>query len=175
MCLRRVLIRLLLLAVCFHTVVGLPAHEASHLQQRIARAAAALAGGATAPVPGSAAIALRARAAFLDADARAGLPDAAEGEVDVPAIGTGTSTSTGSHGGSTLDPLCAWCAAFGQIASALASPPPAPLATTDAAGHAFRRSDTVFVPRPGRWRFASRDPPRATADRPVPPLPSPSS
>ena len=163
MFLRRALIRLLLLAVCFHTVVGLPAHEASHIQQRVARAAAALADGARVPVPGSVATALGVPAAFFfDAEARPGLLDAVDGEADVPATGTGA----GGHGGSALDTLCAWCAAFGQLASALASPPPAPLATADAAGPAFPRPGAVFVPRPERWRFASRDPPRAPADRP---------
>ncbi|MGF6528976.1 DUF2946 family protein [Variovorax sp. PvP013] len=160
MFLRRALIRLLLLAVCFHTVVGLPAHEASHIQQRVARAAAALADGARGPVPGSVATALGVPAAFFfDAEARPGLLDAVDGEADVPATG-------GGHGGAALDTLCAWCAAFGQLASALASPPPAPLATADAAGPAFPRPAAAFVPRPERWRFASRDPPRAPADRP---------
>jgi hypothetical protein len=161
MFLRRALIRLLLLAVCFHTVVGLPAHEASHIQQRVARAAA-LADGARVPVPGSVATALGVPAAFFfDAEARPGLLDAVDGEADVPVTGAG-----GGHGGSALDTLCAWCAAFGQLASALASPPPAPLATADAAGPAFPRPGAAFVPRPERWRFASRDPPRAPADRP---------
>jgi hypothetical protein len=162
MFLRRALIRLLLLAVCFHTVVGLPAHEAAHIQQRVARAAAALADGARVPVPGSVATALGVPAAFFfDAEARPGLLDAVDGEADVLATGSG-----GGHGGSALDTLCAWCAAFGQLASALASPPPAPLATADAAGPAFPRPGAAFVSRPERWRFASRDPPRAPADRP---------
>ena len=71
MFLRRALIRLLLLAVCFHTVVGLPAHEASHIQQRIARAAALVladGGSPRVPGPGPSATALGASAAFLDAD-----------------------------------------------------------------------------------------------------------
>ncbi|MGJ7580351.1 DUF2946 family protein [Variovorax sp. RHLX14] len=40
MFIRRALIRLLLLALCFHTVIGMPAHEATHLAQKIERAAA---------------------------------------------------------------------------------------------------------------------------------------
>jgi cobalamin synthase len=41
MFIRRVLIRLLLLALCFHTVISMPAHEAAHLAQKIERASAA--------------------------------------------------------------------------------------------------------------------------------------
>lgn len=41
MFIRLVLIRLLLLALCFHTVIGMPAHEATHLAQKIERVAAA--------------------------------------------------------------------------------------------------------------------------------------
>lgn len=37
---RHLLLRFLLLALCFHTVVGRPAHEASHFVQAIERAAA---------------------------------------------------------------------------------------------------------------------------------------
>lgn len=172
MFLRRVLIRLLLLAVCFHTVVGLPAHEASHIQQRIARAAALVladGGSPRVPGPGPSATALGAPAVFLDADARVGLLEAIEdGTVEGTAAGAGA-------GGSAIDTLCAWCAAFGQIASALASPPPAPTAAADAPGPAFPRSDAVFVPRPERWRFAARDPPGARVDRSAPPPSSPSS
>ena len=171
MFLRRVLIRLLLLAVCFHTVVGLPAHEASHIQQRIARAAAALADGRPppAPVPVSPALASAATAAFLDADARTG-PSAAgvqEG-ADV------TATGAGGHGGPALETLCAWCAAYAQIASAFAASPPAPPAAV-ATGPAFPRDEVAFVPRPERWRFAARDPPAARAAGSAPPSPSSSS
>ena len=41
MFIRRALIRLLLLTLCFHTVIGMPAHEAAHLAQKIERASAA--------------------------------------------------------------------------------------------------------------------------------------
>ena len=46
MFIRRVLIRLLLLALCFHTVIGMPAHEAAHLAQKIESASAASAASA---------------------------------------------------------------------------------------------------------------------------------
>ncbi len=34
---RKVLIRLLLLALCFHTVIGMPAHEATHMARTAAQ------------------------------------------------------------------------------------------------------------------------------------------
>jgi Tfp pilus assembly protein PilX len=150
MSLRRLLIRLVLLAVCFHTVIGLSAHEAMHIQQRLAQPAAG---------------AFDASAVFSDAQGAVG-----EREVELDGVGTGTA---GGHGGSAADPLCAWCVAFAQIASALAPPwPPVTFAAADAVDRRFARQDAVFVPRSDRWRFASRDPPRAPcADR----SPSPSS
>lgn len=144
MSLRRLLIRLLLLAVCFHTVIGLSAHEATHIQQRFAQAA-------TSAYDASAAVV---------ADAEGDLGEG-EGGFEGPGAGTG-----GGHGGSVVDGLCAWCVAFAQIATALASPwPPIALAAPDAVDRRFARLDAVFVPRRDRWRFASRDPPRALSDR----------
>lgn len=145
MSLRRLLIRLLLLAVCFHTVIGLSAHEATHIQQRFAQAA-------TSAYEASAAV-------VADAEG-----DLGGGEREFEGLG--------GHGGSAVDGLCAWCVAFAQIASALAPPwPPVTFTAADAVDRRFARLDAVFVPRPDRWRFASRDPPRALSDR----SPSPSS
>ena len=59
MFIRRVLIRLLLLALCFHTVIGMPAHEATHLAQKIERTAAtsaALSGETESGEPGTSSI-----------------------------------------------------------------------------------------------------------------------
>lgn len=61
----------------------------------------------------------------------------------------------------TADDLCLGCHALSQLAAA-AAPPPAPahllpLAAPQAAPAPPR--DAV-LPSPGRWRFASRDPPR---------------
>ena len=82
MLLRRVLIRLLLLAVCFHTVVGRPVHEATHLlQQRIARVALPAEGA-----PPSAWPAIDIAAIAFETDAGAG---ARTGALDGAAIGQG--------------------------------------------------------------------------------------
>jgi hypothetical protein len=148
MLLRRVLIRLLLLAVCFHTVVGRPAHEATHLlQQRIARVALPAEGA-----PPSAWPAIDIAAIAFETDAGAG---ARTGVLDGAAIGQGGQSG---HGGSA-EALCAWCAALSQLASALAASPPAPLASATMGGQPVPRREVAFVPRPDRWRFAARDPP----------------
>ena len=119
MLLRRVLTRLLLLAVLFNTAIGMPAHEAVHLQ----KAAAAVA-------------ALPAPQASDDADAA---------EHDQEADGA-----------------CAWCLAYAHLGTALSSPP-AVHALPANAGVAPPRALLAFVPLPGHWPFASRDPPRPVA------------
>ncbi|HSW16601.1 MAG TPA: hypothetical protein VLJ86_05195 [Ramlibacter sp.] len=119
--LRRVLLRLLALAVFFNTVIGMPVHESGHLRQAKA-------------------------AAMVEALSAQEVGDAyASQEQD-----------GGAHG------ACAWCLALGHLGTALASHP---------AGHASAlptelpapRATREFVPGPGRWPFASRDPPRAAA------------
>lgn len=154
MLLRRVLIRLLLLAVCFHTVVGRPVHEATHLlQQRIARVALPAEGA-----PPSAWPAIDIAAIAFETDAGAG---ARTGVLDGAAIGQGGQggqSGQSGHGGSA-EALCAWCAALSQLASALAASPPAPLASATMGGQPVPRREVAFVPRPDRWRFAARDPP----------------
>ena len=151
MLLRRVLIRLLLLAVCFHTVVGRPVHEATHLlQQRIARVALPAEGA-----PASAWPAIDIAAIAFETDAGAG---ARTGVLDGAAIGQGGQGGQSGHGGSA-EALCAWCAALSQLASALAASPPAPLASATMGGQPVPRREVAFVPRPDRWRFAARDPP----------------
>ncbi len=110
------LLRLLLLAVFFNTVVGMPMHDAKHLQQ-------------------------------------VG-PDSAQagnsyGDKDPPAT---------EHGEEIRD-VCAWCQAFGQQATAL---PTTAISLVDRSDRTVRRLATVsaaFVPSPGRWCFAARDPP----------------
>ena len=119
MFLRRALTRLLLLAVFFSTVIGMPLHEAVHLQD---------AGAAVAALP------------VLQANGDA---DAAE------------------HG-QEADGTCAWCLAYAQLGTAMSSPPAAH-ALPGRAGLPGPQALPPFVPSPGRWPFASRDPPRLLA------------
>lgn len=119
MLLRRVLIRLLLLAVFFNTVIGMPAHEAEHLQQATAAVAA-----------------LSAQQAAEDADA--------------------SGHDNEAHG------ACAWCLAHAQLGIAL-TPSPAVHACALQAGLPRQHASGTFVPSPGRWPFASRDPPQAVS------------
>jgi hypothetical protein len=117
--LRRLLTRLLLLAVFFNTVVGMPAHEAGHLQE-----------------PAAAVTALSAELADEDADA--------------------------SEHGSEAHGACAWCLAFAHLGIAPASLP-AVHALAVQAGLPRPHAPGTFVPSPGRWPFASRDPPHAVS------------
>jgi hypothetical protein len=119
MLLRRLLIRLLLLAVFFNTVIGMPAHEAEHLQQ------------ATAEV-----MALSAQPADEDADA--------------------------SEHGNEAHGACAWCLAYAHLGIAPTSLP-AVHALAVQAGLPRPHAPGTFVPSPGRWPFASRDPPHAVS------------
>lgn len=116
--LRHFLLRLLLLAVCFNTAMGKPAHEAWHLEQ----ATAAL---TPAPAPS-------AQLADDDADAQAQ--------------------------GSAADGPCTWCLAHASLGFV-----PAPLAAVHGlawqTGLLHRQGPEAFVPSPGRWPFAARDPP----------------
>ena len=111
------LLRLLLLAVFFNTTIGMPLHEATHLQR-------------TGPDVVQ---------AWSSLDA----------EEDVPVSGHGEQ----AHG------LCAWCLAFGQQATALTSTAIPPQAATGRTAQRPPPPAVAFVPSPGRWRFASRDPP----------------
>ena len=113
MLLRPILIRLLLLAVFFNTVIGLPAHEAGHLPQ--------------------------AAVAALSAELADEADDAA------------------THG-EEADGLCAWCFAYAHLGAALTSPPSAHAAAVRA-GLAGPPASPAFIPSPGRWPFAARDPP----------------
>lgn len=111
---RRLLLRLLLLAVFFNTAVGMPLHEAEHLRQagpEVAQEWRSLDAGA---------------ADEHDAEAQA---------------------------------LCSWCVAFAQQAGALWAPPIHLAGWTEPAAHQAMRPSAAFVPDPGRWPFASRDPP----------------
>lgn len=117
MLLRRVLTRLLLLAVFFNAVIGMPAHEAEHLQ----KAAAAVA------------------VAALSAPQASDEADAAE------------------HG-QEANGACAWCLAYAHLGTALGSPPAAHVLPVNA-GVPRPQALPAFVPSPGHWPFASRDPP----------------
>jgi hypothetical protein len=119
MFLRRALTRLLLLAVFFNTVIGMPVHEAVHLQE--AKAAVA---------------ALQVPQANDDADA--------------------------AEHGQEVDGACAWCLAYAHLGTALSSPPAARGLPVHA-GLPRPQALPPFVPSPGHWPFASRDPPRLLA------------
>ncbi|CAN7734146.1 DUF2946 family protein [Variovorax sp. LjRoot84] len=119
MLLRHLLIRLLLLAVFFNTVIGMPAHEAEHLQQTAA-----------------AVTTLSAQLADEDADA--------------------------SEHGNEAHGVCAWCLAYAHLGIASTSLP-AVHALTAQAGLPRPHAPGTFVPSPGRWPFASRDPPHAVS------------
>ncbi|MBT9493176.1 MAG: hypothetical protein IV107_12730 [Paucibacter sp.] len=110
--LRHLLIRLLLLAVCFNTAIGKSAHEVWHLEQATA--------AVTAP--------------------------SAE-----PADDAAASEAQG---------VCAWCLAHAGLGFV-----PAPLAAVHGlawqTGALHPQGPETFVPNPGRWRFAARDPPAA--------------
>ena len=118
MLLRRVLIRLLLLAVFFNTVIGMPAHEAGHLQQA---AAAEMA------LPGP----------------------LADDNADGP-----------EHGNEAR--ACAWCLAHVQLGIVPTSSPGVHALAVQA-DLPRPHAPGTFVPSPGRWPFASRDPPRASS------------
>ena len=118
MFLRRVLTRLLLLAVFFNTVIGMPAHEAVHLKAEAAVAA------------------LSVPQANDDADA--------------------------AEHGQEADGACAWCLAYAHLGTALSSPPAAHAPPVHA-GLPRPQALLAFVPSPGHWPFASRDPPRPVA------------
>ncbi|CAN7725831.1 hypothetical protein LJR290_007028 [Variovorax sp. LjRoot290] len=117
MLLRHVLIRFLLLAVFFNTAMGMPAHEAVHLQNAAAAAAAL-------PAPQAS-------------------DDAAEHDQEA-------------------DGACAWCLAYAHLGTALSSPSAARALPVNA-GVPPPRALLAFVPSPGHWPFASRDPPRPVA------------
>lgn len=128
--LRLAILRVLLLALCFNTTVGMAAHAAEHLREVLA--------ASFIQVPDARPTSL---AAGPDVPQTAG-PEAAQAEGDHE-----------SHGR-----LCEWCVAFSHPSVGLgaaqtvalpvqAAVPPQPL------------RDTGFVPEPRRWRFASRDPP----------------
>lgn len=87
MLLRRLLIQLLLLAVFFNTVIGMPAHEAGHLHQT-AVAEAALEGGEDASGPEHGAEAESACAWCL-AHAHPGIMPTAESAVHALAVPAG--------------------------------------------------------------------------------------
>ena len=118
MLLRRVLTRLLLLAVFSNTVIGMPAHEAEHLQET------------------SAAVTALSAAADEGADA--------------------------SEHGNEAQGACAWCLAFAHLGIAPTSLP-AVHALAVQAGLPRPQAPGTFVPSPGRWPFASRDPPHTVS------------
>lgn len=64
--------------------------------------------------------------------------------------------------GQAADSLCLGCHALSQLAAAAAPPPaPVPLLPPVAAQAPPAPPAAAALPRPGRWRFASRDPPTA--------------
>lgn len=110
------LLRLLLLAVFFNTALGMPMHDAKHLQQ------------------------------------------VGPGSVQAGNSSTDEDITTPEHGDEIHD-ACAWCQAFGQQATAL---PAAAISLADRSDRTDRRPPpglAAFVPSPGRWCFAARDPP----------------
>lgn len=113
--LRHLLIRLLLLAVCFNTAIGKSAHEVWHLEQATAAVTAP-----SAPL--------------------------ADGSADP------------TEQGSEADGVCAWCLAHAGLGLL-----PAQLAVVQASAWQNDRpqpwAPETFVPNPGRWPFAARDPP----------------
>lgn len=115
---RRILLRLLLLAVFFNTAIGVPLHEAEHLRQ----AAPAISQGW----------------GLLEADG----------------------DTTSSEHGEEVHGLCAWCLAHAQQATALASPSALHATVVEPATLPGPGLAVAFAPSPGRWPFASRDPPR---------------
>ena len=130
---RRLLIRLLLLALCFHTVVGRPAHEASHSVQAIEQAARS-------PV----------QLAFGD-----GI-EFGEAEPDVNGNGNGAGSVDGLCAWCLAFAHSAHFAAVADgawppsLAGAAAAQPAPPLAIG-------------FLPGLDRWRFSARDPPAAAS------------
>lgn len=115
------LARLLLLAVFFNAAIGMPLHEASHLD------------------PDQGAARLAQEAAALDDHADTADDDAHEA----------------AHG------VCVWCLAHAPLAAFAIERHAVPQA---APGAALPRAPpgTVLAPLPGRWPFASRDPPPAS-------------
>jgi hypothetical protein len=145
------LLRVLLLAVWFNTVVGMPLHAAEHLPGH---------GGS----PASAALQ---RLAAPDTK-QVSVPDAAppgsghDHDHDHDPWGHDHADHGACEGEdhASAHAACTWCPSHAQLAMALAAPlsglPPA------LAGRAVFRpaAAAAFVPQPERWRYASRDPPR---------------
>lgn len=117
--LRHLLIQLLLLAVFFNTVIGLPAHEAEHLEQSTVA-------------------------------------------VTVPSAQPAAEHADDPEHDSEVHGACAWCLAFAHPGIAPAWMPVVH-AWAVQAGLPQTQNPVTFVPGPGRWPFASRDPPHATA------------
>ncbi|MDM0057633.1 DUF2946 family protein [Variovorax fucosicus] len=117
---RRILLRLLLLAVFFHTAIGTPLHEAEHLRQ-------------------------------LGTDIAQGwrLLEADE------------DTASSGHG-DQVQGLCALCLACAHQAGMPATAPAFLAALAAPATRPGQQPAAAFVPSPGRWPFASRDPPAPT-------------
>ena len=119
MFLRRALTRLLLLAVFFNTVIGMPVHEAAHLQE-------------------------------------------ASVAVSTLALPQANDAADAAEDGQEVDGACAWCLAYAHLGTALSSPPTAQARPVHA-GLPRPQAQRPFVPSPGHWPFASRDPPRPVA------------
>ncbi|MDM0041212.1 hypothetical protein QTH89_03530 [Variovorax sp. J22G21] len=117
---RRILLRLLLLAVFFNTAVGMPLHDAEHLRQV------------------GTDIAQEWRLLEADED-----------------------TASSGHD-DEVPGLCARCLACAHQAGMPATAPALLPALAAPAAPLGLQPAAAFVPSPGRWPFASRDPPAPT-------------
>ncbi|RYF79832.1 MAG: hypothetical protein EOO29_15915 [Comamonadaceae bacterium] len=125
----RTLLRILLLAVCFHTALGMPWHLGQHLPGRATPSTVAHAQAHPHPAGDSAATAVQART-------HAHEDDAAE-----------------AHG------ACAWCLAHAQQGHALAQVLPGAGPAASLAEPRMRDAAALLTTAGQRWPFASRDPP----------------
>ena len=117
---RRILLRLLLLAVFFHTAIGMPLHDAEHLRQI------------------GSDVAQEWRLSEADED-----------------------TASTGHG-DDVQGLCAWCLACAHQAGMPATAPAVLAALAAPSAPRGLQPGAAFGPGPGRWPFASRDPPVPT-------------
>lgn len=131
--LRPLLLKCLLLAVCFHAVIGVTLHEAHHLLAMLSSPAQVV---QQQGLPES-------------------VPDAGQGIARADTSARSDAEHGHYHG---IDSLCTWCAAFATHLApeqASASLAPAPLVGTVRHSH----SRTALPAQPARWAFGNRDPP----------------
>lgn len=80
-----------------------------------------------------------------------------------PSVTVGERSENSEPGSEHAEGPCTWCAAYAQQAMALTAPPLAQAEVEPPAGFPAPDLFVVFVPSPGRWPFASRDPPHPFA------------